>query len=105
MTSASNEKTPDAAVLELVLSLNPGSPSSARARRNLELALRDYDPANYRLVLRDVSQDLEESEADHVIYTPTLIVRHPQGPCTLVGDLEDRGAVSAMLSMGGMERS
>ena len=104
MTSANADPAAEAEVVELVLYVNPGSPSSGRARRNLDVALRNYSPASYRLVLRDVSQHLEESEADHVVFTPTLIVRYPQGCSTLVGDLDD-GAVVAMLSMGGMERS
>lgn len=92
-------------VLEVVLYVNPASPASAKARRNLEAALRDYDPATYRLILRDVSRDLTESEADHVVFAPTLIVRHPRAQCTLVGDLGDDATVAAMLSMAGMEKS
>jgi hypothetical protein len=92
-------------VIEVVLYLSPGSVSSAKARRNLDAVLQAYDPASYRLVVRDVSQDLVESEADHIVFTPTLIVRHPLVPCMLVGDLRDTATVAAMLGMGGMERS
>jgi hypothetical protein len=92
-------------VLEVVLYLNPGSPSSAKARRNLESTLAAYDPTRYRLILRDVTHDLEESEADHVVFAPTLILRHPQASCTLVGDLEDHATVEALLGLGGMEKS
>jgi hypothetical protein len=79
--------------------------TSAKARRNLDAALQAYDPSSYRLIVRDVSQDLAESEADHIVFTPTLIVRHPQAPCMLVGDLGDTATVAAMLGLGGMERS
>jgi hypothetical protein len=95
----------EGALVEVVLYLSPGSPTSQKARRNLDTALRDYDPSSYRLIVRDVSQDLAESEADHVVFTPTLIVRHSLAPCTLVGDLGDTATVVAMLGLGGMERS
>lgn len=96
---------PPGDLVEVVLYLSPGSVSSAKARRNLDAALREYDPSSYRLIVRDVSRDLTESEADHIVFTPTLIVRHPQAPCTLVGDLGDTATVAAMLGLGGMERS
>jgi hypothetical protein len=91
--------------LEVVLYLSPGSAISAKARRNLDAALQEYDAAAFRLIVRDVSQDVEESEADRIVFTPTLIVRHSQHPCMLVGDLGDRATVAAMLSLGGMEGS
>ena len=93
------------ALVEVVLYLSPGSPTSGKARRNLDAALQDYDPSSYRLIVRDVSQDLAESEADHIVFTPTLIVRHSLAPCTLIGDLGDTPTVVAMLGLGGMERS
>jgi len=92
-------------LVEVVLYLSPGSPTSQKARRNLDAALRDYDPSRYRLIVRDVSRDLAESEADHIVFTPTLIVRHSLAPCTLVGDLGDTATVVSMLGLGGMERS
>jgi hypothetical protein len=103
MMTSEQSQAPGA--VEVVLYINPAAPTSAKARRNLDLALRDYDAARYRLIVRDVTRDLAESEADHVVFTPTLIVRHPQALCTLVGDLEDNATVVAILSMGGMEKS
>jgi hypothetical protein len=96
---------PPGGLVEVVLYVSPGSPTSGKARRNLDAALRDYDPTSYRLIVRDVSQDLAESEADHIVFTPTLIVRHALAPCTLVGDLGDTATVVAMLGLGGMERA
>jgi hypothetical protein len=90
--------------VEVVLYVNPDSLNSARARRNLDAALQEYDPSSFRLIVRDVSRDLAESESDHVVFTPTLIVRHLDGACTMVGDLGDKATVAAMLSLGGMER-
>ena len=94
---------PQRRVVEVVLYVNPGSATSLRARRNLDLALRDHDPAAFRLIVRDVSRDVEESEADHIVFTPTLVVRHPDNPCVLVGDLADRVTVTTMLGLNGME--
>jgi hypothetical protein len=91
--------------LEVVLYLNPASAISTRARRNLDAALQAYDPSTFRLTVRDVSRDLVEAEADHVVFAPTLIVRHPQAPCTLVGDLADDAVTTALLSLGAMEKS
>jgi hypothetical protein len=95
---------PPGGLVEVVLYLSPGSPTSGKARRNLDAALQGYDPSTYRLIVRDVSEDLAESEADHIVFTPTLIVRHALAPCTLVGDLRDTATVVAMLGLGGMER-
>jgi hypothetical protein len=95
---------PPGRLVEVVLYVSPGSPTSGKARRNLDAALRDYDPSSYRLIVRDVSEDWAESEADHIVFTPTLIVRHALAPCTLVGDLRDTATVVAMLGLGGMER-
>jgi hypothetical protein len=95
---------PPGGLVEVVLYISPGSPTSGKARRNLDAALQGYDPSTYRLIVRDVSEDLAESEADHIVFTPTLIVRHALAPCTLVGDLRDTATVVAMLGLGGMER-
>ena len=91
--------------LEMVLYVNPATGISAKARRNLDAALKGCDPSTYRLTVRDVSQDLAEAEADHVVFTPMLIVRHPETSCTLVGDLADLGLVTALLSLGALETS
>ena len=101
-----NEPTGSSAnALEMVLYVNPATGISAKARRNLEAALKGCDPSTYRLTVRDVSQDLAEAEADHVVFTPMLVVRHPETSCTLVGDMADLGLVTALLSVGAMERS
>jgi hypothetical protein len=94
---------PTHGAVEVVLYINPHSATSTRARRNLEAALQEYAPETFRLIVRDVSRDVEESEADHIVFTPTLIVRHTHNPCVLVGDLADRATVATMLGLGGME--
>jgi KaiB-like protein len=91
--------------VEVVLYLGPRSPTSVRAKRNLDAALQAYDPSTYQLIVRDVSEDLADAEADRVVFTPTLIVRHPEAPCTLVGDLGDTVLLTELLSLGGMEKT
>lgn len=95
---------PDPA-LDIILYVSPGSASSAKARRNLDSILKAYDPATFHLTVRDVSRDLANAEADHIVFTPTLIVRNQEAPCTMVGDLGDVSAVALVLSMGGLEKS
>ena len=99
---ASSESDP---ALDIVLYVSPASASSAKARRNLDSILQSYDPESFHLTIRDVSQDLAGAEADHIVFTPTLIVRNPQAPCTMVGDLADASAVTLVLSMGGLEKA
>jgi len=94
-------RRPHHPVVEVVLYVNPGSATSARARRNLDTALQEYDPATFRLIVRDVSLDVEASEADHIVFTPTLIIRRPGDACVLVGDLADTMTVTTMLGLGG----
>ncbi len=91
--------------VEIVLYVNPVSAASARARRNLETVLDGYDPSRFRLLVRDVSQEFMEAEADHVVFTPTLLVRGRETPSVLVGDLADAGLLKALLSMRGLEKS
>lgn len=58
--------------LDIVLYVSPGSASSAKARRNLDTILESYDPSTFHLTVRDVSRDLRDAEADHIVFTPTL---------------------------------
>ena len=88
----------------IVLYVSPGSASSAKAQRNLNAILQSYDPETFQLTVRDVSLDLFDAEADHIVFTPTLIIRNQETPCTMVGDLADASAVALLLSMGGLEK-
>jgi hypothetical protein len=95
----------EASPLDIVLYVSPGSATSVRARRNLESLLESYDPAAFQLIVRDVSEHFLEAEADRIVFTPTLIVRNLDTPCTMVGDLAEPRAVAMVLSMGGLEKS
>jgi KaiB-like protein len=88
----------------LVLYVAPRSPASARAQRNLEALLLDYDEAQVTLVVRDVAGDFAHAEADRVVFTPTLIVHIAGTVARVVGDLADLTAVANVLAMGGLEK-
>ena len=87
-----------------MLYVAPRSPASARARRNLEALLTEYDGARVSLVVRDVAEDPEHAETDRVVFTPTLIVRFGDAVSRVVGDLVDVGAITNVLTMGGLEK-
>jgi circadian clock protein KaiB len=89
---------------DLVLYVAPQSPASVRARRNLEALLDEYDEDRIRLVVRDVASDFELAESDHVVFTPTLIVRSGGAVARVVGDLVDATAITNVLTMGGLEK-
>ena len=88
----------------LVLYLAPQSPASARARRNLEELLHDYDETQVTLTVRDVAADADHAEADRVIFTPTLVIHIGGAVARVVGDLMDLTAVTNVLTMGGLEK-
>ena len=92
------------ALVDLVLYVAPNSPASARARANLDAALAGYDRARIRLTVLDVSQEVEEAERDRIIFTPTLLLRGAEAGC-VVGDLTERDAVTALLSLSGLEKT
>jgi len=95
--------TPDSPA-DLVLWVAPQSPASVRARRNLEAVLEDYDRRQIRLVVRDVASDAALAESDHVVFTPTLVVRIGNAVARVVGDLVDAAAITNVLTMGGLEK-
>ena len=89
---------------DLVLYVAPQSPASVRARRSLEALLEDFDHGQVRLVVRDVANDVALAESDHVVFTPTLIVRIGNTVARVVGDLVDASALTNVLTMGGLEK-
>jgi hypothetical protein len=90
--------------VELVLYVAPGSPACAKARANLEAALKSYDRAHVRVTVQDVSQDVEAAERDRIVFTPTLLLRGADVGC-VVGDLSRAEAVDALLMSVGVEKN
>ena len=91
--------------VELVLYVAGQSPSSVRARRNLERLLAGHAGADVHVEIRDVAEDVDAAERDHVVFTPTLIVRAGGIETRALGDLADGSAVSGILTLGGVEKT
>jgi circadian clock protein KaiB len=92
-----------APVVELVLYVSADSPASQRARRHLESALDRFEAAQYRLEVCDVGQDPARGEADHVVFTPTLVTRCGGLANWVLGDLADRTMLLDLLQVCGVE--
>jgi hypothetical protein len=87
-------------MVELVLYVNPGSPTSIRARRDVEAFLAAHPAADCRLVVRNVNECSSELEEDRILYTPTLVVKGEGPPSWLVGDLKNPETLAAVLHVG-----
>ena len=84
---------------ELVLYVAGQTPACLRARQNLERLLAAHERADVRLEVRDVVDHVDAAESDHVVFTPTLIVRAGRVETRALGDLADSSAVEAILTM------
>ena len=100
--SRPDESAP-AAEVELVLYVSSGSPASLRARRHLESALARFEPGLVRLEVCDVAQDPARGEADHVVFTPTLVTRCGGVASWVLGDLGDGAMLMDLLHVCGLE--
>ncbi|MFN7132822.1 MAG: response regulator [Myxococcales bacterium] len=92
---------------ELVLYISAASPSSLKALRNMQRLLKDFDGAQVKFEVCDLSRDPHPPmvEEDRVAFTPTLVKRFP-GPRTwILGDLDNAQIVSDLLTHSGVERS
>ncbi len=89
--------------VELVLYVSSDSPASQRARRHLESALAGFEASQYRLEVCDVGEDPERGEADHVVFTPTLVTRCGGLANWVLGDLADRTMLLDLLHVCGVE--
>jgi hypothetical protein len=93
------------APVELVLYVSSDSPASLRARRHLESALARFEPDRVRLEICDVGQDPARGEADHVVFTPTLVTRCGGVASWVLGDLGDGAMLMDLLHVCGLEPS
>jgi CheY-like chemotaxis protein len=90
---------------ELLLYVSPGSTPSVAARQILEELLREFDPSQVRLEVREVSAALSKAEADRIGFTPTLLVsRDGETPERITGDLADAENVDQRLREVGIPR-
>jgi DNA-binding response OmpR family regulator len=91
--------------VELVLYVSADSPASQRARRHLESALAPFDARQYTLEVCDLGVDPARGEADHVVFTPTLVTRCGGLANWVLGDLADRTMLLDLLHVCGVEPS
>ena len=51
----------------------------------------------------DLAREPERAEADHVVFTPTLVKRRPEPRAWILGDLSDPSVLTDLLHMCGIE--
>lgn len=90
--------------VELILYVAGQVAASVRARRNLEQLVAAHGGADVRVEIRDVAVDVDAAERDHVVFTPTLIVRAGGIETRALGDLADGSALDGILSLGRTEK-
>jgi DNA-binding NtrC family response regulator len=90
--------------LLLTLYVTPTSHVSQKAIRNLHRVLKKFDPADYRVVIRDVARaervSVQSVEEDRIVVTPTLVARTAAGKIWLAGDLSDASMVEDVITRG-----
>lgn len=91
--------------IELMLYISSSSPSSLKALRNLRNLLADYEAAQVRLAVIDLSKEgSAEADEDRIAFTPTLVKRKPDPKVWILGDLEDAEIVADLLGHSGVDR-
>ena len=91
--------------VELILYLAGQTAASVRARRNLEALVAGHAGADISIEIKDVADDVDAAERDHVVFTPTLIVRAGGIETRAIGDLADGSALNGVLTLGGVEKT
>lgn len=99
--SAREASAPSTAV-ELVLYISGASPASLRARRALDAILGQFDRSRVQLSIYDLSREPLAGEADHVVFTPTLVKRAPGPVMWVLGNLREPGMVEDLLHACGV---
>lgn len=89
--------------IELSLFISARSPSSLRAIRKLRGLLEEFDPTNVHVRVVDLSAVHDDPDADRVVFTPTLLRRHPLPRVSLLG-CDDMDVVAEMLLDAGVRR-
>ena len=100
---APSSEAAEAVDVELTLYISPTSPSSMKARRNLERMMADSRAAPIRFEVLDLAHETERAESDNVVFTPTLVKRRPEPRAWFVGDLSDPRILTDLLHVCGIE--
>lgn len=93
---------PVLAKIELVLYVSAASPSSMQAQSNMERVLDAFDRGEVAYSVCDLQKNPETAEHDRVVFTPTLVKRHPAPRMWIIGDLRDGDVVSDLLRISGV---
>jgi len=90
-------------LVDLILYINPESLPSVRARECLQRLLAGCGTVHLQIV--DVTRDDAKAEADHVVFTPTLVKKAPPPRAWLVGDLGATQVLRELLESSGIDLS
>jgi CheY-like chemotaxis protein len=96
------QRRPALAKIELVLYVSAASPSSMQAQANMERVLASFDRSEVAYTICDLQRNPETAEHDRVVFTPTLVKRHPEPRMWIIGDLRDGDVVSDLLRISGV---
>jgi DNA-binding response OmpR family regulator len=95
-------RTATAHRIELVLYTSPASEKCQKAIRAIQDVLVNYNRAQVRFTICDLSRSSEQE--DPVVFTPTLVKRGP-GPRTwIIGNLDQPELLMDLLDVSGVER-
>jgi CheY-like chemotaxis protein len=89
--------------IELSLFISARSPSSLRAIRKLRGLLESFDPTRVHVAVVDLSVTHDDPDAERIVFTPTLLRRHPLPRVSLLG-CDDMSVVERMLEDAGVPR-
>ena len=92
-------------VVELVLYVSPTSLPCARATRVMENLLKRYDERQVCFVVCDVTAEPEQAAKDCVMFTPSLVKRHPAPRLWVLGDLTQHQVVTDLLTACGVSEA
>ena len=94
---------PDAAKIELVLYVSAASPASMLAQGNMERVLASFNRDDVAYSVCDLQRNPDTAEHDRVVFTPTLVKRHPSPRLWIIGDLRDGDIVADLLRTSGVD--
>ena len=93
---------PTPAKIELVLYVSAASPASMQAQANMERVLSSFDRDDVAYSICDLQRNPETADHDRVVFTPTLVKRHPAPRLWIIGDLRDGEIVADLLRSSGV---
>ncbi len=93
---------PAPAKIELVLYVSAASPASMQAQGNMERVLSGFDRDDVAYSICDLQRNPETADHDRVVFTPTLVKRHPAPRLWIIGDLHDGDVVADLLRTSGV---